>query len=557
MLYSALRRLFRFGSVVCLGLGLAACGGGGGSGGESTGTGPGGGNPGPARLEFFAGSLLASLLAVPPSQPSAFQVVDPDANIAPGSFPVISGDFSGATFSNVHIDAYVYSRVDGTLWRASTDPNPFPPAPVRISTEEDLERICRRSVSPITNTPEAVPIVYALAPEGDTSCAAAFPVPGGTPGGTPGAPASLIWKFVLLGDAAGIAPRPFPTPDLGTGIVNLSDSNLNHAGWLIIQNGDLVRLDAEANVAATIAASINTFSPFPGQLRGNGVVLLNINGGLFAFDPADNSLSDLAFSLGTSLFASTDGQEAYFVVNNSLYRTTGGGAGVVEIDRVTDPFGPPQGPLVGAERVVWRGDDIIRSADKDATGLGTGKTIVADSPIRFKNLIPLASARWIFYNQGDSATLDIDTAVATRMDGSDTVEFANSRWIFDFDGNLGVSFASAGNGFGLIDRIYRIDNFTGGDADSTLNKPLLSVLAEDPGNPDTTIMVGTLPGRFPQILPGFGPGRLMALEIDKPNPTPDGDEDDFEIFYFEDDQPQSLTRVTTDREDQDGLLFGF
>lgn len=120
-------------------------------------------------------------------------------------------------------------------------------------------------------------------------------------------------------------------PRAGT-IVNVQDSDDDNAGGLINSNGMQIRVTADGTVATTNSTAIDEgFETFIPQLN-NGVLLLNIDGALIAFNPVDNSLEDLSLELEVYFRSfARDGQEVFISKQNTLYRTTGGGNAVIKI----------------------------------------------------------------------------------------------------------------------------------------------------------------------------------------------------------------------------------
>lgn len=546
---------------------LAACNGGSSSSGSpNSGT---GGTDGPpahvGTLQYFQDYKdgfgdFSGLVAVPPSQPDAWIEVDSNVNGSSRAYytfgvtPVIAARTATPTSANgLHVASVVYPRMDGTLWRLSTDPEVFPPAPVQVSSVKNLNDICMRGVPQpaIYTDVDAIPFVYVLGADG-VNCEDSLSA------------GTATWHFVLLGDDAGTAPRDFPTPDPLTGvfdygvktkagtIVNLQDGQGDNAGWLIRQGGMLTRVGPDGTViAADIAPVTDDFELVVEQLA-NGVALLNIDGGLMAFDPARNALKDLGFAIGTyGVNVASDGRDLYITKQNTLYRTTGGGSDVVKIDTdPNDPGGASSGsqraPLVGRDRVVWLadargGEQALRSVDKSASELGSGKQIASFEGDTL-SLFRANSDHWLFYDEADDITASpvLMTAVALRMDGSAKETFADSVWI----GYTQASQVEVGSGATMA-RIQRVADLSSG-AGGLAGTRLLSLAPDDPSNNDATIELGIIPkdaesAGGPFISPGFGPGRLVTSVFA-------GAQAD--ILFFQDDQPGSLQRITDNDKDQ-------
>lgn len=538
---------------------------------DSAGNGPGDKTDPPisvGTLEYFldyrdGNGDFSGLVAVPPSQPDAPVEVDSEvggqsrAYYTFGVTPVTAAQTATPmSLNGLHVAAVLYPRMDGSLWRASTDPNVFPPTPVQVSSAENFGRVCMRGVpqSAVYTNAGATPFVYVLGENG-TGCEASLEA------------GSATWHFVLAGDDAGTAPRDFPTPDPLVGdfdysvntkagtVVNLQDNNRDNAGWLIRKNGMLSRVGPDGTVvAADIASIADDFETVVPQLS-NGVLLLNIDGALAAFEPSDNSLQDLGFALdSSSINIASDGREAFITKQNTLYRTTGGGSDVAQIDAdPNDPSGASRGsrraPLVGRDRVVWladsrSGEKALRSVDKAATGVGSGEQI-AKFEGDVLSLFRGYSDQWLFYGEsGDITASPIPfTSVAMRMDGSAKKEFADSAWV----GFTRASQIKVGSG-AAMSRIYRVPDLSGG-RNTLAGKRLLSMVANNPTDPAATIELGVIPNdsesaEGPFVSPGFGPGRLVTRVIA---------EEQTDILFFQDDQAGSLQRITDDDEDQRAL----
>lgn len=517
-------------------------------------TGPGDKDPvdpaGVATLEYFTGGYTGEggLYAVPPSQPSAFVNVDAQADTSSRAYytfgisAVVSAKSATPTsVEGLHVDSVVYPRRDGTLWRVSTDPSTFPPEPVRVSSANQIYKICMRGVeqsalyaSPdVYANPDATPFVYVL-PTADMGCEDAL------------SSGNVSWHFVLAGDAAGIAPRDFPTPDPLVGdfdysttvkagtVVNLLDAERNNAGWLIRKDGQLTRVSPDGTVAVSdIFLIAEAFQPVAPQLN-SGVMLLAVDGNVMAFDPANNSLTalngesggPLQYEIGVTSLATTDGLEVYLVQEAALYRTTDGGRAVVKIDQLTGGESADyQAPFVGDDSVVWVVDvpgagQTLRSVAKSAATAGTGEVIATFGDDALGTVVG-NSSQWLFYTERDfSGGTTVLSAVALRLDGSAREVFANARW----NGATLASHRTLGDG-GSISRVYREDGVMGpGDSGDTL----VSAPADNPADAAAAINLGTIPGGLRMFLPGFGPGRLTTAS------------DMIEIAYFNDSQGSTL-----------------
>lgn len=537
---------------------------------DSSGTDIAGNNPGDntdppvrvATLEYFL-DFDSGLTAVAPSQPNAPMTVDSDIDASSRAYytfgvtPLIAAQSATPTSANgLHVASVLYPRRDGTLWRAGTDPDVLPPTPVRVSSAGHFDRICMRGAPEpaVYADAGATPFVYVLAQTG-TSCEDALDA------------GTATWHVVLAGDDDSTAPRDFPSPDplrgnfaygvqtkAGT-VINLQDSSGDNAGWLIRRNGMLTRVGPNGTItAADIAAIADDFDAVVPQLS-SGVLLLDVDSALTAFDPADNSIKDLGFALDTSrIQIASDREEAFITKRNTLYRTTGGGSDVVKIDvDPNDPGGTSRGsrttPLVGSDRVVWladarAGEQALRSVDKSATAVGSGQQIAGfEGDVLW--VFDAHTDQWLFYGEaGDVTASPVPvTAVALRMDGTAKKEFADSTWV----GFTQDSRTETGSGASAT-RIYRVPDVGGqsGLRDGLAGKRLLSMAADDSANPAATVEIGVIPSdseriEGPFVSPGFGSGRLLTRLIA-------GAQTD--ILFFQDDQAGSLQRVTDDDEDQ-------
>ncbi len=183
----------------------------------------------------------------------------------------------------------------------------------------------------------------------------------------------------------------------------------------------------------------------------DGTVFLNIDAELFAYAPATDTLTDLAFAFPDNIpifeanapeFAVADDSQLYFTDEYELYRTLLPDGGVETLDSpddITAPLGADRLTVTNT-RVVWTyarlaasGDTEveIRSIRKD-TGAGTtidtlpsGTNITASSGSQAQ----LArSDQWFFYTAVDAPTSQ-RTAVALRDDGSREITHPDNRWV--------------------------------------------------------------------------------------------------------------------------------
>lgn len=530
-------------------LALTGCHGNSSGGGDNdSGESPAGNDGDPAAittLQLGAGSLLA----IPPSQPSDVNNVDPDADANPSDNPpffpitIVDGEITAGGSQGLHPAEILYARGagddQGKLYRVTTDTRAFSGlAPQRVSSETEADQTCIQASDlpggdfvDLDNTP----IVYATKQPAQ-SCDDDI---------------TLSWKLVRLGDDATQAPRDFPAPDqtgpTSAEIVTLRDAEGGFAGWLIEQTGKLVRLDANADVADGDVADITEFFEFL-ALFADGTVLLNIDGGLFGVDIADNSLTDYGYTfpqqpgsiVGTQprkpFDSAFDGRTLFFLVKDGansaqLYRTTDE-AGVAKIDENTDSSDiiRPDSLVVGATHAAWvdrttDSSDVLRSAAKDATDVSSGQALHELSSIAVQGA---TSDQWVFYQDGSFSGGD---AFATRLDGTaGPVTFPSAQW-------AGYSLAAdrtVGGAASPASRFYRIDSSStvGGEA-------LISVSAEAPADRDADIDLGIIPAELSRltVLPGFGPERVIAgIEI--------GDTLDTDLLFLNDMAPGSLQKIT-------------
>lgn len=481
-------------------------------------------------LEFYQGSLFA----VPPSSPGSDFLVDENAASATdedndqdaGPFPVVGGTCHDGQFRSAHVKSVAYARDDGTLFRVFTDPDSTP-TPTRVSSESNASPVCDVRVGQDFSDHENSRIVYGLA--------------------GPDCSDPTDWNIVQLGDDATTAPRDFP----GRPVFALNDlSDGSHSGWLIVEGGELKRLDANNDVQADGLATVNNFASTLGQL-GNGLVFLNIDGNLHAFDRNQNVLTDLNFAF-TNQFptgAGSDGNELYFVDDQRLLRTEIASNAIITLDDPADSASSLTLPLlqIGADRAVWKyirqdpetGEffDVLRTVDKTATGTGSAQDLDTVNLQDGQFTVPTSglianTPDWVFYTELDNNT-NQPTAIAKRMDDSATETFTNALWL---GGGLASDFAV---GSKPVSRVYRLDGLT----DITSNwggLAVKSVAPEDPGA--TPIDLGPLPADIQQggFLPGFEPDRLAFVLSDDGT----GNDSDFDVVYFDETAAGSLLRLT-------------
>lgn len=506
-----------------------------------------------------------SLLVVPPSQPDALKDIDPDADANlienPAFFPVtvVDGEIATSGSQGLHPAEAVYARGtgddQGKLYRVSTGTADFSGlAPQRISSETDADKTCLQAsdlpggdFTDLNNTP----IVYATR-EATQNCDDDI---------------SLSWKLVFLGDDATTDPRSFPEPDAQTApngeslppVTTLRGTDGTFAGWLIEQNGKLVRLDSDGQVTNGDVADVAEFFEFL-TLLADDTVLLNIDGALVGVNIADNSVIDYNYTFpgqptsGTTpprpYAVSSDNESLFFLVKDApdsaqLYRTTAD-AGVVKIDENTDSSNiiGPDSLSVGATHVAWvdrttTSTDVVRSADKAAIDLSSGQQLHELASTRFRGAI---SDQWMFYQDGSFTAGD---AYATRLDGSvEPVTFTDAQWV----GYSLASNRSIGGAAAPASRVYLVNDFS-----QVSGQALISVAADAPENRDGDLDLGIIPAAIDQLIPttGFGPERIIG-GVDL------GDEESAnnDLLFLNDTAPGSLQQLTdTDDKDEYPLLL--
>jgi len=527
---------------------IAACGngGGGGDGGGNPGGGGGGGPGQSGRLEFFQ----ASLHAVDPSDPETILTIDANASELGGgendvgAVAFFGGTLQGGGVSDLAVEFVVYARADGTLQRVSTDATNGVPVPQRLSSETNALPLCDVRVGFDLADADNARFVYGSDRTVAGDCSGA-----------------LTWRAVTLSDDAATDPVDFP----GEPIEALFDPiDGSHTGWLAQSGGVLQRLAPDLSVQADNLFDVQSGAESLGFV-GNGSVFLEIDNGLFAFDPATDTLIDFLFTFAQlcpcSLTFSTDQDFAYFLDSDELVRADATTANVASLDAPMDVLGFTPGFLsfvaVGTNHVAWSYlsdadgnpvtvDDqavIVRSVAKDGSG-AVDLDVLSSSigPLAFfSTFLSANGGEWVFYDSQIelSPSLFQPVSVAARLDGTNLLRFPESLWI-------GSSFSTEflGSQMGITDRIIRLD----GVADlANLGAGTLSLSsfdASDPTAPPTDL--GMLPSdtEFVFFLPGFGPARIgFMVSIDG---FGNGQSD---ILFIDTETLNSLRRLT----DTDGI----
>ncbi len=488
----------------------------------------------PPTLEIFQ----ASLDALDPEAPDTVIAIDPsaaeiDADSNPvGALPAIGGTFTDGNLSSAKAEWVVYPRADGTLQRVSTDPDAGTPAPIRVSSETDALPYCDALVA--NDMGDA------------TNARLAYGSDGGTCSG------DLAWRVVTLSDDELTDPRDFP----GQPLEALVDPETGaHRGWLAIEDGRLNRLAPDLSVqTADLLVGVEH-----GEAIGataNGTLFLEIDQGLYAYDPTANRLKDLNFEFSADCpcgasFAS-DREYGFLVDASELHRADPVQARTERFDAPDDAlpsFGAFDFVTVGKSRVAWSytadadGDPltqsdqetVIRSIDRDGSGgLTLDRYEIAELPLpSFSGFVAASSEDWLFYNRLSGDRI-YPTSMAILLAGGQAQINLLSLWV-------GSSRAPALGPahLGPVTRMLRL-----GGVDDLTNLPnnslrLRSIDPDDPrGEP---IALGDLPSdaQFAYALPGFGQSRVGVILA--PNGSGGLQSD---LISWDDETEDSLRRVT-------------
>lgn len=461
--------------------------------------------------------------------------------------------------------AYVfYQRTDGSFARVSTDHSIFPPLPEQVSSLVLSRPVCATTGQDLADS-GAAPIVVAVLNPG-TKCGDSDRRPD--------------YMLIHAGADATTPASAFPEPQTGTlgSIIGLLGHNLAHIGWLIRQDDKLMRVSADDRTVTPVlsggtpVAVTESFGPlinyFRGVVVGERLLMLRIDDHLWAYDATANTITNLDYEFHDKRVNAVGrlGGELYFVDDNALWRTRGGGTKApIKLDAAKTPLEPPGNAqprnrlALGADHVAWTfasnggtvknaSDDIevLRVVPAMATMTGTGTTLdtVATGTAAggFHGELVVLAQR-VFYNvilhieTGLPADLPVEEARSASLDGYGVEATANARWL-----NLGYFDPFLG------DSLYRLEGMTftnlAGDA----------LVAVPAGDLSAAITIGTIPADALGIFIGLGagPGRLARIMVHEKDGQIRGD-----ILYFDAARAHSLQRITDTPKRDETPAFGF
>lgn len=546
-------RISKFSALLAISILVAACGGGGGSSGSGSGDGGGDGGGGGGdptdgstggtgdQLEIFEASS-SGLMAVHPTTPDSPMVLDANADFTNvNSIPVLGAAWNNGQTDNGHIQTLVYQNSDNHIMKISTDASGgVTPTPQRVS--DNLSEICRFNIGQDFADVSNVRVALQHCADDD-------------------------WWWTILSRDENGKIVDFP----GEPLVDLiATSDGSHDGWLALDQGKIRRMDDQGVTADVIGTPSGISEATHLESIQSGKVMLNIDGNLYVYSPG-SGLNDLghSFTYDTCITGPAtcpvlhvvDDSELFFIDNDRLYRTDLTNDRVIELDAAVAPSAFAVGGrrlTVGTNRVVWSyetdpdgtafsGDEetIIRTVNKDTGSAGTLDTVpqldvAASAPNQ-----PFLdrTGDWFFYTWSNGVGTQ-PTAVAARMDQSDSESYAGAAWV-GVSTNL-ISFANLNQS---LQAVYLADGLS--DSTQRANKNLKSVTPASPGTPTS---LGTIPSDSQGFLMmgGFGLNRLAFLTADD-----GGTGQQQDVMFLAGDTAGSLQRVTntTSEDENPGPFF--
>ncbi len=424
-----------------IGLTLSACGGGGGS--DSPSSPQTSAEADQAGLSFVQASIGGAdydLVAIPPSSPGGAVNVSGGGGISQAMKPItlVKGNVAEGAIDSIRKEMVIYAQEDGQLWRVSAGENPFPPSSSKISNANSARFSCWNSFpeQPVVSSSESLkstlpsqyfpyldltnidntPVVFATKTIGSNDCDANN---------------DMEWTYLRVGDGETLQPHSFPEPDVDSldnvPLVALRTALGGYQGWLIKKDGDLVRLNEEAQVSTVVEENVGAFSSL--GVREDGSLYLVVDKNLYFYDPADDSLNALSFEFkenrSDGLFhpanSISDGHFLFFIEHHvgadpatntddkiALYRASP--------DGVTTYMGEENSPYTNAtytmvltqDHIVWHvntsGSSGASLVAYEKTDPATSETLHTGSGSSTLFGVTDPGGEWIFFNSDSGAT---------------------------------------------------------------------------------------------------------------------------------------------------------
>jgi hypothetical protein len=363
----------------------------------------------------------APLSAVDPRQPTGPITVEPVGTGVTGLQPVAHATYLPYFDMNLgapigvlvdrHTRHLVYARTgDGSLWKVSALRRDAP-TPVRLSDESGATTVCSSGHEPDYADPANSRYVYRL------------PGPNGTCNN-----GDDVWRMVALSMGAGDAPRDAREP-----LAARRDRQFGTlTGWLAKDNGDLVVYDAEFGTGSAQIVGSYTTTALKVLEAPNGIVFLNVDGTLRAYDPhgAVPALSAPLYSSASGINGPlSDGAHLYFQDGLTIVQASLTGADPAAAI-ANESSGWISGVVLTDRRVVYAWSDgsgsvTLRAVDKsggapvDLAPIGTANDFIS---------MVGAAGRWVYYNRLQNGLSRWD-AVAVPDDGGAPAMHADAAWV--------------------------------------------------------------------------------------------------------------------------------
>ncbi|GAA6171319.1 hypothetical protein NBRC116592_09890 [Colwellia sp. KU-HH00111] len=443
--------------------------------------------------------------------------------------------------TGVHNYAVIYPKTDGHLYKISALKSGSL-TPVQVSNENSAQKMCNtrsdRAKSDFSNV-ENSQYVYSL-PGNDNTCDTA----------------DDVWKMVTISMDSTQAPIIAKTP-----VIDFMNSTTGAIdGWLVNDASALKRCDASFDNCSLIASVVSSVN-YKLKMADN-FYLLDIDGQLFSYNIADNTLSSSIFTPtnGTNItVAASDGVNTYFGHENSLYQFPVDGSSVATV--LTTDTNEIQIVTPAVNSIVYQvGTNGLGQAIQSIPK--TGGTVINLAMISANDDLVMMGVdnNLIYYNirkttanQGEVVIEPVIAGIINEI-GSNKNERVSAAWVggawsSEFNLNTNNSYGNTKTAF-LVEG-FNINNTGGGHAGATLT-------AVDARSGVSGVVLGqfetTEELQYIYCL-GFEPSVLCSVThtID-PAPALPNLPIQTDIYYLNTETAGSLTRVTN-TEDENELIM--
>ncbi len=512
-----------------------------------------GSTPPPTTAETYL-FYTNSLNAVDPATPASPILIEPTANLVNDVITSTASvirtanlDSSARTITGDHAHAVIYPKTDGRFYRVSALKSGSL-TPVIVSNETQADQMCTHRLASDRETTDFADVnnsqyLYIM-PGADTVCGNA----------------DDVWKMIRLGMSAAEAPviaKP--------AIASLHDDTTGAiSGWLVhdVNAGELQRCDqnfANCSLVSAVTDEVDTKIDIYDQ------VLLEIDGELFMYDGATNTLSMSLLTLTTPTFlsspVSTDGTNIYFGYATDLYQLPIDGSAVATV--LQDEASDVQRVEPGVSNMIYQvgtsGSGVeIKSVPK------TGGTPVSLVTVTGTDdlIMMFVNGNKVYYNIRNtiisSSSFEIIPTFAGSVNEDNTgkAEIADAAWIgFTFKTTYNIdTTVSTGN---FLENVILAEGYdiagTGGSYAGA------TITVYDAATAAVGAPMGTL--ATAENLPffncfGFGVDLLCTASIDiNPAPTPPALAFQSDVYYMNVTTANSLTRVTSTQDENEIVLF--